>query len=86
MGIYAWHQHPPRAPVRARVASWRARHWRRAVLAWFAATVAIMAIAAEPAADFPRAQANSVPALGVVLHAASVLTVAGVPILLMVLP
>ena len=86
MGIYAWHQHPPRAPVRARVASWRARHWRRAVLAWFAATVAIMAIAAEPAADFPRAQANSVPALRVVLHAAGVLTVAGVPVLLIVLP
>jgi hypothetical protein len=85
MGIYAW-QHAPRAPVRARVASWRARHWRRAVLAWVAATVAIMAIAAEPAADFPRAQANSVPALRVVLHAAGVLTVAGVPVLLSALP
>src|ERR1035437_9484112 len=54
MGIYAW-QHAPRAPVRARVASWRARHWRRALLAWFAATVAIMKIRGRAGRGFsPR--------------------------------
>jgi len=100
MGIYAW-QHPPRAPALARLsrrgtaprapalarlASWRARHWRQAVLTWFAAAIAVMAIAAEPAADFPRAQAHSVPAARVVLRTASILTAAGVPLLLIVLP
>ncbi|HEX2744302.1 MAG TPA: hypothetical protein VHO07_26855 [Streptosporangiaceae bacterium] len=87
MGDYMlWHQVVPRVSVRERVVGWRVRNWRRAVLAWFALTLAIMAMAAEPAADFPRAQASSVPAVRVVLHVAAVLTLAGVPVLLIALP
>ncbi|HLN70972.1 MAG TPA: hypothetical protein VK280_27335 [Streptosporangiaceae bacterium] len=49
-------------------------------------TLAIMAVAAEPAAGFPRVQLGSVPAVRVVLRAGAVLTVCGVPVLLAALP
>jgi hypothetical protein len=86
MGVSVWRQRPMQAPLRERVASWRARNWRRAILAWFVLTLAIMAVAAEPAADFPMAQVNSVPAVRVVLRTGAVITAAGVPILLVALP
>jgi hypothetical protein len=76
----------PRTPARQRVAEWRARNWRRVVLAWFVLSLIIMAIAAEPETDFPRAQAGSVPAVGTVLRVAGGLTVAGVPVVLVALP
>jgi hypothetical protein len=68
------------------VQAWRARNWRRAVLAWFVAALAIMAIAAEPGTDFPKAQAHSVPAVRVVLRVVEVLTLVGAPVLLIALP
>jgi hypothetical protein len=68
------------------VASWRARNWRRAILAWFVLTLAIVAVAAEPAADFPKAQLTSVPVVRVVLQTGAAITVAGVPVLLVALP
>jgi hypothetical protein len=71
---------------RQRVVDWRARNWRRAVLAWFVATLAIMAMAAEPGTDFPKAQASSVPAVRVVMRVAEMVTIAGVPVLLIALP
>jgi hypothetical protein len=86
MGVSVWRQYPPQAPFRERVAIWRARNWRRAILAWFVLTLAIVAVAAEPAADFPEAQLNSVPAVRVVLQTAAAITVAGVPVLLAALP
>ena len=86
MVVSAWRQGAPRVSFRQRVASWRARNWRRVVLAWFVVTLAIMAMAAEPSTDFPRAQANSVPAVRVTLQAVEMLTVAGVPLLLIALP
>jgi hypothetical protein len=86
MGVSVWRQHPPQAPLRERVARWRARNWRRAILAWFVLTLAFMAVAAEPAADFPKAQLNSAPAVRVVLRTGAVITAAGVPVLLAVLP
>jgi len=86
MGVLVWRQRAPRASFRQRVAGWRARNWRRAVLAWFVLTLAIMAVAAEPAADFPKAQLSSVPAVRVVLRTAAVLTVGGVPVVLAALP
>jgi hypothetical protein len=46
----------------------------------------ILAVTAEPKTDFPRAQARSVPAVRMFLHVAGGLTVAGVPLLLIVLP
>jgi hypothetical protein len=46
----------------------------------------IMAVAAEPKTDFPRAQAGSVPAVQTFLRVAGGLTVAGVPVLLIALP
>ena len=49
-------------------------------------TLAIMAVAAEPAADFPKAQLNSVPAARAVLRTGAAITVAGVPVLLAALP
>jgi hypothetical protein len=82
----AWRQRAPRASFRQRVAVWRARNWRRAVLAWFVLSLIIVAIAAEPRADFPRAQASSVPAVRMALRVAGGLTVAGVPVLLVALP
>jgi anti-sigma-K factor RskA len=86
MGVSVWRQHPPQAPFRQRVASWRARNWRRAILAWFVLTLAIVAVAAEPAADFPKAQLTSVPVVRVVLQTGAAITVAGVPVLLVALP
>ena len=83
----AWRrQGVPRASFRERVQTWRARNWRRAVLAWFVATLALMAMAAEPSTDFPKAQAHSVPAMRVVLRVVEVLTLAGVPVLFIALP
>jgi hypothetical protein len=79
-------QHAPRASIRQRVAGWRARNWRRAILAWFVLSLAIMAVAAEPKTDFPKAQVSSVPAARVALRVAGVLTTAGVPVLLIALP
>ena len=83
----AW-QRPgaPRASFRQRVQTWRARNWRRAVLTWFVASLAIMAIAAEPSTDFPKAQAHSVPAVRVVVRVVEILTLGGAPVLLIALP
>ena len=101
MGATVWRQRPqqarlprarlpraplPRAPLRQRVAGWRARNWRRAILAWFLLTLAIMALAAEPATDFPKAQLDSVPAVRVVMRAAVPIIGAGIPVLLAALP
>ena len=85
-GAIAWRQRTPRISFRHRLAGWRARNWRRAVLAWFVLSLAILAITAEPKTDFPKAQAGSVPAVGVVMRVAGGLTVAGVPLLLIALP
>jgi len=84
----AWRQRAPRAraPFRQRLAEWRARNWRRVVLAWFVLSLIIMAVAAEPSTDFPKAQARSVPAVQTFLRVAGGLTVAGVPVLLIALP
>jgi hypothetical protein len=84
--VIAWRERAPRTPFRPRVAAWRARNWRRVVLAWFVLSLIIMAIAAEPKTDFPRAQIGSVPAVGTVLRVAGGLTVAGVPVVLVALP
>lgn len=86
MVVTAWRQGAPQPSFRQRVASWRARNWRRAVLAWFVIVLAIMAVAAEPVTDFPRAQASAVPAVRVTLGVVELLTVAGVPLLLIALP
>jgi hypothetical protein len=48
MGVSVRRQRPPRAPLRERVASWRARNWHRAVLAWFVLTLVLMAVPAVP--------------------------------------
>jgi hypothetical protein len=45
-----------------------------------------VAVAAEPAADFPKVQLNSVPVVRVVLQVGAAITVAGVPVLLVALP
>ena len=79
MGVLIWRQRAPQATFRQRVAGWRARNWRRAVLAWFVLSLIIMAVAAEPRTDFPKAQARSVPAVRMVLRVAGGLTAAGVP-------
>jgi hypothetical protein len=68
------------------VARWRARNWRRALLAWFVLSLAILVVAAEPRTDFPKAQLRSVPAARAFLRVAGELTVAGVPVLLIALP
>ena len=81
-----WRQRAPRASFRQRLAGWRARNWRRVVLAWFVLSLAILAVAAEPATDFPKAQAGSVPVVRTVLRVAGGLTMAGVPLLLVALP
>ena len=81
-----WRQRAPRASFRHRVAEWRARNWRRVVLAWFVLSLIIVAIAAEPAMYFPKAQVRSVPAVQMLLRVAGGLTVAGVPVLLIALP
>jgi hypothetical protein len=85
-GVLSWRQRAPRATFRQRVAGWRARNWRRAVLAWFVLSLIIMAVSAEPATDFPKAQTGSVPAVRMVLRVAGGLTAAGVPVLLIALP
>jgi hypothetical protein len=85
-GAIAWRRRAPRASIRQRLAQWRARNWRRAVLAWFVLSLIIVGLAAEPAADFPRAQLRSVPAARAFLRAAGELTVVGVPVLLVALP
>ena len=81
-----WRQRAPRASFRHRVAEWRARNWRRVVLAWFVLSLIIVAIAAEPAMYFPKAQARSVPVVRTVLRVTGGVTVAGVPVLLIALP
>jgi hypothetical protein len=86
MGVSVWRQRAPRASLRERVADWRARNWRRALLAWSVLTLAIMAVAAEPATDFPQAQLSSVPAVWLMLRIAAVFTAVGVPVLLAALP
>jgi len=85
-GVVAWRRRAPRAPFRQRLAQWRARHWRHAVLAWFVLSLIIVGVAAEPAAAFPKAQLRSVPAARTFLRVAGALTVAGVPVLLVALP
>jgi hypothetical protein len=85
-GTIAWRRRAPRAPFRQRLAQWRARHWRHAVLAWFVLSLIIVGVAAEPAAAFPRAQLRSVPAARTFLRVAGALTVAGAPVLLVALP
>ena len=85
-GVIAWRRRAPRAPFRQRLAQWRARHWRRVVLAWFVLSLIIVGVAAEPATAFPRVQLRSVPAARTFLRVAGALTVAGVPVLLVALP
>jgi hypothetical protein len=86
MGVSVWRHRQPRAPLRERVAGWRARNWRRAILAWFVLTLAIMAVAAEPATAFPKVQLNSMPAARVVLRTGAVFVAGGVPVVLAALP
>jgi hypothetical protein len=86
MGVIVWRQRAPQASFRERIAGWRARNWRRAVLAWSVLCLICVAISAEPATAFPKAQARSVPAVGTVMQVAGGLTVAGVPLLLILLP
>ena len=86
MGVSVWRQGQPRAPLRERVARWRARNWQRAILTWFVLTLAIMAVAAEPATAFPKAQLNSVPAMRVALRTGAVLIAGAGPVLLVALP
>jgi len=86
MGAVSWRRRAPHIPIRQRAASWRARNWRRALLAWFVLSLIVLAIAGEPRTDFPKAQARSVPAVRMVLRVAGGLTVAGVPVLLIALP
>ena len=81
-----WRQRAPRASFRHRVAEWRARNWRRVVLAWFVLSLIIVAIAAEPAMDFPKAQVRSVPAVRTALRVTGGVTLAGVPVLLIARP
>jgi len=85
-GAIAWRRRAPRASFRQRLAQWRARNWRRAVLAWFVLSLIIVGVAAEPAADFPKAQLRSVPSARAFLRVAGELTVVGVPVLLVALP
>ncbi len=86
MGVLSWRQQAPQATFRQRVVGWRARNWRRVVLAWFVLSLIVMAIAAEPRTDFPKAQARSVPAVRMFLRVAGGVTAAGVPVLLIALP
>ncbi len=86
MEVIVWRQQAPRAAFRERVAEWRARHWRRAVLAWSVLCLVCMAISAEPGTAFPKAQARSVPAVGTIMKVTGGLTVAGVPVVLIALP
>ena len=56
------------------------------MLAWFALSMITVMAAAEPSTYFPKAQTRSVPAVQTFLRVAGGLTVAGVPVLLIVLP
>jgi hypothetical protein len=85
-GVIAWRRRPPRAPFRQRLAQWRARNWRRVLLAWFMLSLISVVVAAEPSTYFPKAQLRSVPAARTFLRVAGVLTAAGVPVLLIALP
>ena len=60
-------------------------YWRRALFAWVVLTLVIMAVAAEPAADFPKAQLGSVPAAGRCCDRRC-RDRAGVPVVLAILP
>ncbi|MBV9204857.1 MAG: hypothetical protein JO037_05535 [Actinobacteria bacterium] len=71
----------PRASIRQRVTGWRARNWRRTVLAWFVLSLLAVVAAAEPATAFPMAQLGSVT-----LRVIGGLTVAGVALVLIALP
>ncbi len=84
--VVAWQRPAPRIPLRQRIAGWRARHWRRLVLGWFVLSLVVVAVAAEPQTDFPKAQAGTVPAVRTVLRVAGGVTAAGVPLVLIVLP
>ena len=93
MEAIVWRERAPRASFQERLAGrrqslagWRARNWRRLVLAWFVLSLIVMAVGAEPKTDFPKAQAGSAPAVRMVMRVAGGLTVAGVPVLLIVLP
>jgi hypothetical protein len=86
MQVIVWRQRAPRASFRERIADWRTRNWRRAVLAWSVLCLVCVAISAEPGTAFPKAQAGSVPAVAMVMRVAGGLTVAGVPMLLIALP
>ena len=48
MGVSVWRQGPPQAPLRERVAGWRARNWHRVILAWFVLTLVVMAVRVVP--------------------------------------
>jgi hypothetical protein len=50
MGVSVWRSRPPQAPLRERVAGWRARNWHRAVLAWFVLTLVLMTVPVVPPA------------------------------------
>jgi hypothetical protein len=76
----------PGIPLRQRIAGWRARHWRRLVLGWFVLSLVIVAIAAEPRTSFPKAPMRTVPAVAAVLRVAGGITIAGIPLVLIVLP
>ena len=69
-GAITWRRRAPRAPFWHRLAHWRARHWRRVVLAWFVLSLIIVGAAAEPVTAFPRAQLRSVPAARTFLRVA----------------
>ena len=84
--VIAWRPQGQQTPLRQRLVAWRARYWRRVVLAWFALSMIIMMVAAEPSTYFPKAQTRSVPAVQTFLRVAGGLTVAGVPVLLIALP
>ena len=84
--VIAWRPRARQTPLRPRLAARRARYWRRVVLAWFALSMIIMMVAAEPSTYFPKAQTRSVPAVQTFLRVAGGLTVAGVPVLLIALP
>jgi hypothetical protein len=76
----------PPVPLRQRAATWRARRWRRLVLAWFVLSLAILAVEAEPLSYCPKAQVGNVPAVRMMLRVAGGVTAAGVPLVLIVLP
>jgi hypothetical protein len=72
MGISVWPMpHAPRVPFRLRVSDWRARNWRRALLAWFVLSLALMAVTAH----FPGS-----------LREATGVVIAAVPVLFAALP